>query len=227
MFPGYKTRTCAGCNTVEEEEIAPLPHTEVHVEAKEATCYEDGNVEYYYCSVCGAHWLPNGMPTNRFNVIVLGGHDVVAMDAVEPGCHYIGNIAYWFCTKCDTVWADEALTQITNHKNVILPELGGEVEHVAAAAPTCETEGNVEYWHCANCDQYWLDEARTQLTNRLSTLLGVLEHNKVHVDGVEPGCHYTGVVEHEYCADCGARLSYSCSQYRISWNRFWRRIPSR
>ncbi len=29
------------------------------------------------------------------------------------------------------------------------------------------------------------------------------EHNMVHVETVEPGCHYTGIVEHEYCTDCG------------------------
>ena len=33
-------------------QYGPLSHTMTHVEAKAATCTEDGNVEYYECSVC-------------------------------------------------------------------------------------------------------------------------------------------------------------------------------
>ncbi|MBQ3100150.1 MAG: hypothetical protein IJC50_04085, partial [Clostridia bacterium] len=250
--PGTQERTCSVCGEVETEEIAPIAHTEVYVEAKDATCYEEGNIEYYYCSVCGAHWTPDGMPTNAKNVIIPVAHDIIHVDAIEPACHYDGNIEYeycsvcdthwtmdgmltnrkrviipalggeviyferveptchydgnieyWFCPECEKYWVDSAFTQITNRLSVILPALGGEVEHVEAKDPTCLELGNVEYWHCEQCDQYWLDEALTMITNRLSVLIGTLEHNVIHVEAIAPACHYEGNIEYEYCSECG------------------------
>jgi hypothetical protein len=36
-------------------------------------------------------------------------------------------VEYWFCGECEQVWTDEALTQLSNLKNVIIPATG-EVE---------------------------------------------------------------------------------------------------
>ncbi len=69
-MPGEEQRFCTECGNTEFREIEPIDHTEVHVEAKDPSCVEDGNIEYYYCSVCGYHRTPDGLPTNRFNVIV-------------------------------------------------------------------------------------------------------------------------------------------------------------
>ena len=129
---------------------------------------------------------------------------IVHFDAVDAGCHYIGNIEYWYCPECECFWSDAALTQLTNSKNVILPAIGGEVEHVKAVEPTCSSEGNIEYWHCAECDQYWQDEALTQLTNVKNVKIGTTDHNLVHFEAVAPGCHYNGNIEYWFCVDCEA-----------------------
>ena len=119
----------------------------------------------------------------------LGG-DVIHVDAVAPTCQSEGNIEYWFCPECEIFWADEALTQLTNSKNVVLPAIGSEnVEHVEAVAPNCYAEGNIEYWFCPDCEKYWQDEALTQLTNHQNVKLGATGH--VYVGGV--------------CSDCGAQ----------------------
>jgi len=177
----------------------------IHVEASIPTCGYEGNIEYWYCEECEQVWQDEARTqlTNIKNVIIPAvDHETVHIEAVAPGCHYLGNIEYWYCINCDLVWADEALTQITNHKRVILPELGGEVIHVDAKAPSCMEEGNIEYWYCADCEQVWQDEARTQLTNFKNVILGIADHNLVHIEAVEPGCHYTGNVEHWYCTVC-------------------------
>ena len=146
-----------------------------HVEAVAATCFEDGNVEYWFCPDCEGFWTDEACTqlTNSKNVIVpmIGHANKVHMEAVEPGCHYVGHVEHWYCPDCETVWADEELTQITNHKNVIVPELGGEVIHVEAKAPTATEDGNIEYWYCEDCEQVWQDEARTQLTNFKNVIL--------------------------------------------------------
>ena len=34
--------------------------------------------------------------------------------------------------------------------------------HVEAKEPTCDTDGNIEYWYCSFCDKYFSDKALTQ-----------------------------------------------------------------
>ena len=188
-------------------EIRPV-HTEgiIHFDAVDAGCHYNGNIEYWFCPECECFWADEALTqlTNSKNVIVpaLGG-EVIAHEAIEPGCHYDGQIAYWFCPECEQVWQDEALTQLTNLKNVVLPATGSEnLQHVAAVAPTCQSEGNIEYWYCPDCEQYWQDEALTQLTNSKNVKIGVADHNIVHFEAVEPGCHYVGNIEYWFCTEC-------------------------
>ncbi len=127
---------------------------------------------------------------------------LVHMDAVEPGCHFEGNIEYWVCYDCGGVWQDEALTQVTNILRVVLPAVGGDVIHVEAKAPTCYEDGNIEHWYCEKCEQVWQDEALTQLTNHMNVKLGAGHTNLVHMDAVEPGCHFNGNIEYWVCYGC-------------------------
>ena len=201
----------------------------IYVEAKAPSCYETGNVEHWYCEVCERVWADEALTqlTNHKNVIVPAAcTNLVHMEAVEPACHYSGNIEYWVCYDCERVWADEALTQLTNIKNVILPALGGDVVHVEAVAVTCDANGNIEYWYCEACEQVWQDEALTQLTNRKNVVVPSTgheyfypcdpvcmhcyevtnpdaAHNVVHVEAVDATCQAMGNVEYWYCSYCG------------------------
>ena len=188
--------------------IAPVDHNIAHIDAVEAGCHYIGNIEYWYCADCGSYWADEALTqiTNSKSVIIpaLGG-EVIFFEAIEPACHYNGRIAYWYCAECDQFWADEALTQITNSKKVILPATGSDkLQHVEAKDPTCLEAGNTEYWYCSDCDQYWANEALTQLTNSKNVIIAPVDHNIAHIDAVEPGCHYIGNIEYWYCADCGS-----------------------
>ena len=177
----------------------------VHVEAKAPGCFEEGNIEHWYCETCEQVWQDEALTqlTNHLNVKIGIKHNrLVAIEAVEPGCHYEGNSAYWICYDCGTVWTDEALTQISNVKNVIIPELGGEVIHVDAKAATCDEFGNIEYWYCEECEQVWQDEARTQLTNFMNVKIAPTHGEIIHVEAVAATCFENGNVEHWYCSVC-------------------------
>ena len=185
--------------------VLPVSHNIDHIEAVAATCHDDGNVEYWYCMDCGYAWTDELLHevTNLKSVTLpaLGG-EVVAHEAVEPGCHYEGNIAYWTCGECEKVWADEALTQLTNIKNVVVPAVGGEVVHVEAVEPSCFEPGNVEHWYCEKCEQVWTDEALTQLSNHKNVIVAAA-HEIEHIEAVTPTCHDDGNVEYWYCTECG------------------------
>ncbi|MBP3452034.1 MAG: hypothetical protein J6J73_04470, partial [Agathobacter sp.] len=140
---------------------------------------------------CEGFWTDEALTqvTNSKNVILpaTGSDNFVHMEAVEPGCHYEGNIEYWICYDCEQVWQDEARTQLTNYKNVILPEVGGEVIHVEAKAPTATENGNIEYWYCEDCEQVWQDEARTQLTNFKNVILPATGETQEEPDAPQTG----------------------------------------
>ena len=161
----------------------------IHVEAKAPTCYEEGNIEHWYCETCEQVWQDEALTqlTNHMNVKLGAAHtNLVHFEAVEPGCHFNGNIEYWVCYDCECVWQDEALTQVTNIKNIVVPALGGEVIHVEAKAPTCTENGNIEHWYCEKCEQVWQDEALTQLTNHRNVITPATGHT--FVDGVCTSC---------------------------------------
>ena len=94
------------------------------------------------------------------------------IEHVEESCY---NTEYWFCEICEIYWADEALTQITNSKNVIKAVPSHDLKHVEAKAATCVATGNVEHWYCEACDVVWTDEALTKISNHQSVITPVDE----------------------------------------------------
>ena len=88
------------------------------------------------------------------------------------------------------------------HK-VTNPGAEHSVVHVDANPATCTENGNVEYWYCDDCGMVWMDEALTQEGNRFTvTLAASCKYGAIHREGIEPGCHYTGLLENWYCANC-------------------------
>ena len=216
---------CMICYEMTNPEAA---HTMNHVEAKPATCTENGNIEYWYCDACGGCWDNEnamGMPLNRMMVIVPAAHtydndcdpdcnvcfenreelnhNVIHVEAVPATCTTEGNIEYWYCDVCGMAWLDEACTLNTNLLSVKLPaSCSYNVEHVAAKAATCFEPGNIEYWYCANCDVYYADAACAIVTNAKNVIIPIT-HNVIHVEAKAPTCTENGNIEYWYCADCG------------------------
>ena len=139
----------------------PAAHTIEHVEE---SCY---NVEYWYCAACESYWADAELVvmTNSKSVIkAVATHELVHVEANAATCTENGNIEYWYCDICETVWSDAALTQITNHKSVIIPAHG--IEYVEPVVPAnCQEEGHNGYWYCAECNIYYGDESASYQMN--------------------------------------------------------------
>ena len=120
--------TCS-CGETRGDVVA---HTVVHVEAVEADCQTIGNVEHWYCSVCGAAWLDeaNTMWTNLMSV------------KTGYGDHSYDNNCDWECNLCG---------EYRNAPHTI-------DEYVAAVVPAnCTETGHDEYWICADCGGYFVE----------------------------------------------------------------------
>ena len=157
-------------DSVEElYEKASIVHTPG--EAKEENGYLNT-----YCSVC-SQLLSS-------EVIVGCSHKaLVHVDAKAATCYENGTQEYWYCEDCESAWSDEALTRITNHKNVIIPAGHTDLVHVSAKDATTTENGNIEYWYCNGCETVWQDQALTQITNHKNVIIPMIVDSGIIASG--------------------------------------------
>ena len=107
---------CAICHELTNEDAA---HNIIHVGAVDATCDENGNIEYWYCEICGSAWADEGLTqvTNLKSVILPAGHSFLngirgtqlsAGDCVTPAT---------YATKCDRCDVEDETKVITGEMN--------------------------------------------------------------------------------------------------------------
>ena len=201
-------------------------------------------VDHEYSYACDAHCMNCGNLTNEE-----AAHSLVHVEAVAPTCTENGNIEYWYCEHCGTCWDNEEMAGVNlNRMNVILSALGhsyfyecdancmvcGEytnedaahsLDHVAAVAPTCTENGNIEYWQCEFCGTCWDNEEMTGVNlNRMNVIVSATghtyslpcdpvcltcqyinteaAHNVVHVAAKANNCTEDGNIEYWHCSYC-------------------------
>lgn len=113
--------------------VTPPQHTctLTKVDAKPATCTEDGNIEYYQCSdpTCGKLYkdAAGTQEITKADIVIKAGHtDLKLYPAKEPTCDSDGCVAYWFCTGCDNYYFDNngAVGEKTTVEKVAIPATG-------------------------------------------------------------------------------------------------------
>lgn len=55
-------------------------------------------------------------------------------------------------------------------------EKAHNAKHFEAKSPTCDTNGNIEYWYCESCDNYFSDKDLTQEISKENIILKALGH---------------------------------------------------
>ena len=66
-------------------------------------------------------------------------------------------------------------------------------KHFEAKEPTCDVDGNMDYWYCEFCDKYYADKDLTQEISKENTIIKALGHN--YVDGK---CTVCGMADPNY-----------------------------
>lgn len=188
--------------------LAASGHHAVKVDAKAPSCIEEGNIAYWYCDQCDEYFSDEALTTkvDKADVMIaITNHDAIKVDAKAPTCTEEGHIEYWYCEECDQYFLDEALTTKANKEDLILAVVSHKAVKIDAKAPTCTEKGNIAYWYCEECDQYFLDETLQVKLTKEDTILNETDHlaftlvNVKQASCTEEG--YTGDLVCKYCGE--------------------------
>ncbi len=120
-----------------------------YVEAKEATCTEDGNIGYWYSAVYGNYYFADSKGRELINPFIPKfNHKIVHLDAADSTCHDLGNVDCYYCENCHKHFTDS----LGEHElvNWFIEKKPHDLTHHTAKDATCSEDGNVEYWSCVN-----------------------------------------------------------------------------
>ena len=119
------------------ETLAADLHTETEtVNAKAATCTEDGYTGDVVCKACGK-------VITKGEVIPATGHDTQIVGAKEPTCTEDGYTGDEVCKTCG----------VTVKKGEVIPALGHKIKLVGAKAATCTEDGYTGDEVCTICGE--------------------------------------------------------------------------
>ena len=149
------------------ETVIPASHKLTKVEAKAATCSEDGNKEYWTCEHCGKYFLSDdtnpetAKAVEQSETVISASHKLTKVEAKAATCTENGNKEYWTCEHCKKYF----LSDDTNPKTAKAVEFSETVipashklTKVEAKDATCTEDGNKAYWTCEHCKKYFLSD---------------------------------------------------------------------
>lgn len=168
---GEETRVCKNDASHTETRVIPMIH--VHdlerTEAKAATCTEEGNIEYWTCSVCNKTFSDSEGNTEVDDVTI----------AIDPDAHDWNE---WETTKnatCTEEGSKERTCKIdSNHKETeTIAKVPHTLTKTEAKDATCTEEGNTAYYTCSECNKYFEDETGSVEIALEDTVIEELGHN--------------------------------------------------
>ena len=141
--------------------IPTTGHNLIKIEAKDPTCTENGNIEYWYCEACRKYFQDEALTKElkqEETIIKAKGHNAVKTEEKLATCTKDGNIEYWYCDVCKKYFSDAELKNEISFDKTVIPTTGHNLIKIEAKDPTIDGTGNIEYWYCEVCDKYFSDE---------------------------------------------------------------------
>ena len=177
-------------------------HSLSKVDAKEATCTEQGNIEYYFCEGCKKYFSDAEGKTEieLSSTVIPAAHTLTETPAKEATCTEDGNTAYYTCSVCKKYFSDaEGKTEIELSSTVI--PAAHTLTETPAKEATCTEDGNTAYYTCSVCKKYFFDAEGKKEIDKEDTVVAA-GHAKIVVTVTqEPTATAEGKVEKK-CSVC-------------------------
>ena len=161
------------------EFIISASHKLTKVEAKAATCTEDGNKEYWTCEHCGKYFLSDdtnpetAKAVELSEFIISASHKLTKVEAKAATCTEDGNKEYWTCEHCGKYFlsddTDPETAKAVELSETILPAIQHKNATIRGAVEPTETApGYSGDRYCPDCDTvlekgytYWIEDNLT------------------------------------------------------------------
>ena len=146
------------------ETVIPASHKLTKVEAKAATCSENGNKEYWTCEHCKKYFLSDdanpetAKAVEQSEFIIPASHKLTKVDAKDATCAENGNKAYWTCEHCGKYFLSDdtnpATAKAVELSETILPAIQHKnAELRNSSEPTETSPGYSGDLYCPDCDK--------------------------------------------------------------------------
>ena len=150
------------------------------------------------CTVCESQY-------GKFDTHNHPAAKVTSTAATAPTCGSKGNQAYSYCADCHKYFEDGDKNLYDDATHFAIAALTHRsATKTAAVAPTCEVGGNLAYWHCADCGNYYADkdgrlDSTTAFATNASFLLSALGHDYVGQPYKSDATGHWQVCKHDGC----------------------------
>ena len=87
-------------------------HTMEAIEKTEATCTEEGNIAYWYCTDCGNYYADaKGLKGIDYDSTIINtGHTLTHVESKAATTESEGILEHWFCTRCEKYFTNSNAT---------------------------------------------------------------------------------------------------------------------
>lgn len=140
---------------------------------------------------------------------------VTSTAATAPTCGSKGNQAYSYCADCHKYFEDGDTNLYDDATHFAIAALTHRsATKTAAVAPTCEEGGNLAYWHCADCGNYYADkdgklDSTTAYDSNETFLLSALGHDYQGQPYKSDATGHWQVCKHDGCTQETAHQAHS------------------
>ena len=207
----FSDEACTAEISLDDIEVPAIAHRNAeHNEANNATCYEPGNTEYWYCPDCETYFADTEFTqeiTLNDTVIPAIAHENAEYHEANDATYAAdGNTEYWYCPDCETYFADADCTQEIDAADTVIP--GGHIlEPHEGAQATCAEDGSLPYNECTRCHKLFVDAEATQEITDPAELVIKAHHTLTRVAPVPNTCTSGGNIEYWTCSACGEWFS--------------------
>ncbi len=194
---------CDDNNSVEHE------HTVIYHARVEASCKENGNIEYWSCSTCQKKFADETASEEISETIILavhvGGSEM--RDYKAPTVDDTGYTGDTYCLGCNEKLSSGKVLNKLDHVH--------SMQKTDRREPSCYINGNAEYFACLICNKFYKDiEGIWELTS--DDIVIKASHKLNYISIKNATCKEEGVVAHYNCTACNKNFSDTNGENELS-----------